>query len=80
MNARRHSCLVSDTFSGSPLVRSGSLIAAGIAKSVFQVHDIDAEGKSCFARQLKRRYVALSAALSSKRQGLKAMPLRAHSL
>ena len=28
-----------------------------IAKSVFQVHGIDAEGKALIRRQLKRRYV-----------------------
>ena len=32
-------------------------IGLDIAKSVFQVHDIDAEGKVLIRRQLKRRYV-----------------------
>jgi transposase len=32
-------------------------IALDIAKSVFQVHGIDAEGKVVLRRQLKRRYV-----------------------
>ena len=32
-------------------------IGLDIAKSVFQVHGIDAEGKVVFRRQLKRRYV-----------------------
>jgi transposase len=32
-------------------------IGLDIAKSVFQVHGIDAEGKVIIRRQLKRRYV-----------------------
>jgi transposase len=32
-------------------------IGLDIAKSVFQVHGIDAEGKVMIRRQLKRRYV-----------------------
>ena len=32
-------------------------IGLDIAKSVFQVHGIDAEGKVLIRRQLKRRYV-----------------------
>jgi transposase len=32
-------------------------IGLDIAKSVFQVHGIDAEGKVLFRRQLKRRYL-----------------------
>ena len=32
-------------------------IGLNIAKSVFQVHGIDAEGKVVLWRQLKRRYV-----------------------
>jgi transposase len=32
-------------------------IGFDIAKSVFQVHDIDAEGRVIIRRQLKRRYV-----------------------
>ena len=34
-----------------------STIGLDIAKSVFQVHGIDAEGKVVIRRQLKRRYV-----------------------
>ena len=34
-----------------------STIGLDIAKSVFQVHGIDAEGKVLIRRQLKRRYV-----------------------
>ena len=34
-------------------------IGLDIAKSVFQVHGIDAEGKVIIRRQLKRRYVAI---------------------
>ena len=32
-------------------------IGLGIAKSVFQVHGVDAEGNMLIRRQLKRRYV-----------------------
>ena len=32
-------------------------IGLDIAKSVFQVHDVDAQGKVVIRRQLKRRYV-----------------------
>ncbi len=32
-------------------------IGLDIAKSIFQVHGIDTEGKVVFRRQLKRRYV-----------------------
>ncbi len=32
-------------------------IGLDIAKSVFQVHGVDAEGKAMLRRQLKRRYV-----------------------
>jgi transposase len=32
-------------------------ICLDIAKSVFQVHGVDAEGKVALRRQLKRRYV-----------------------
>ena len=32
-------------------------IGLDIAKSVFQVHGVDAEGKVVIRRQLKRRYV-----------------------
>jgi transposase len=32
-------------------------IGLDIAKSVFQVHGIDAQGKAVIRRQLKRRYV-----------------------
>ena len=32
-------------------------IGLDIAKSVFQVHGVDAEGKVLIRRQLKRRYV-----------------------
>ena len=34
-----------------------STIGLDIAKSIFQVHGIDAEGKVVIRRQLKRRYV-----------------------
>ena len=33
-------------------------IGLDIAKSVFQVHGVDAEGKMIIRRKLKRRYVA----------------------
>ena len=35
-------------------------IGLDIAKSVFQVHGIDAEGKALIRRQLKRRYYRIS--------------------
>jgi len=35
-------------------------IGLDIAKSVFQVHGVDAEGKVIIRRQLKRRYVVWS--------------------
>jgi transposase len=36
---------------------SGTTIGLDIAKSVFQVHGVDAEGKAVIRRQLKRRYI-----------------------
>ena len=38
-------------------MQSVTTIGLDIAKSVFQVHGIDAEGKVIIRRQLKRRYV-----------------------
>ena len=38
-------------------MQATTTIGLGIAKSVFQVHGIDAEGNVIFRRQLKRRYV-----------------------
>ena len=38
-------------------MQSITTIGLDIAKSVFQVHGVDAEGNVVFRRQLKRRYV-----------------------
>ena len=38
-------------------MRSISTIGLDIAKSVFQVHGVDAAGQAVLRRQLKRRYV-----------------------
>ena len=38
-------------------MQTATTIGLDIAKSVFQVHGIDAEGKAAIHRQLKRRYV-----------------------
>src|SRR4249919_3101575 len=43
--------------SQEPLMQTVTTIGLDIAKSVFQVHGIDAEGKVLIRRQLKRRYV-----------------------
>ena len=43
-------------FKGTQL-QAVTTIGLDIAKSVFQVHGIDAEGKVLIRRQLKRRYV-----------------------
>src|SRR3954451_3816907 len=43
--------------SQEPLMQTVTTIGLDIAKSVFQVHGIDAEGKVVIRRQLKRRYV-----------------------
>jgi transposase len=38
-------------------MQSVTTVGLDIAKSVFQVHGIDADGKVVFRRRLKRRYV-----------------------
>jgi hypothetical protein len=43
--------------SEEPIMEAITTIGFDIAKSVFQVHGIDAEGKVIIRRQLKRRYV-----------------------
>src|SRR3954465_3008591 len=43
--------------SQEPLMQTVTTIGLDIAKSVFQVHGIDAEGTGVIRRQLKRRYV-----------------------
>src|SRR4029077_13760056 len=43
--------------SQEPLMQTVTTVGLDIAKSVFQVHGIDAEGKVVIRRQLKRRYV-----------------------
>src|SRR5664279_275930 len=40
-----------------PSMQTITTIGLDIAKSVFQVHGVDAEGKVIIRRQLKRRYV-----------------------
>jgi transposase len=43
--------------SEEPIMQAITTIGLDIAKSVFQVHGIDADGKVIIRRQLKRRYV-----------------------
>ena len=43
--------------SEEPIMQAITTIGLDIAKSVFQVHGIDAEGNVLIRRQLKRRYV-----------------------
>src|SRR4249920_3704709 len=43
--------------SQEPLMQTVATIGLDIAKSVFQVHGVDAEGRVVIRRQLKRRYV-----------------------
>ena len=43
--------------SEEPITQTVTTIGLDIAKSVFQVHGIDAEGKVLIRRKLKRRYV-----------------------
>ena len=45
------------TIRRSAIMQAITTIGLDIAKSVFQVHGIDAEGKVIIRRQLKRRYV-----------------------
>ena len=45
------------TIRRSQIMEAITTIGLDIAKSVFQVHSIDAEGNVIFRRQLKRRYV-----------------------
>jgi transposase len=40
-----------------PVMQTVTTIGLDIAKSVFQVHGIDAQGKVVIRRQLRRRYV-----------------------
>ena len=41
----------------SQIMQAVATIGLDIAKSVFQVHDVDADGQVVIRRQLKRRYV-----------------------
>jgi transposase len=41
----------------SQIMQTVTTIGLDIAKSVFQVHDVDADGNVALRRQLKRRYV-----------------------
>ena len=43
--------------SQEPVMQVVTTIGLDIAKSVFQVHGVDAEGKAGIRRQLKRRYI-----------------------
>jgi transposase len=43
--------------SQEPVMQTVTTIGLDIAKSVFQVHGVDAEGKAVIRRQLKRRYI-----------------------
>jgi transposase len=43
--------------SQEPVMQAVTTIGLDIAKSVFQVHGVDAEGKAVIRRQLKRRYI-----------------------
>ena len=43
--------------SAEPIMQAVTTIGLDIAKSVFQVHGIDAKGKVLIRRQLKRRYI-----------------------
>ena len=45
------------TIQRSPVMPAITTIGLDIAKSVFQVHAVDADGKVILRRQLKRRYV-----------------------
>ena len=40
-----------------PIMQTVTTISLDIAKSVFQVHGVDAEGNVLIRRQLKRRYL-----------------------
>ena len=53
-------------------MQSITTIGLDIAKSVFQVHGVDAGGQVIVRRQLKRRYVlALSFAMSGRYRSLR---------
>jgi transposase len=56
-----------------------STIGLDIAKSVFQVHGVDAAGQGVVRRQLKRRYVfgifPKAAAMSGGYRGVRVIPL-----
>src|SRR5262249_37257524 len=59
--------------SQEPVMQAVTTIGLDIAKSVFQVHGVDAEGKAVIRRQLKRRYVlAFFQKLPSCRVGIEA--------
>jgi transposase len=49
--------LLSPHYSEEPIMQAITTIGLDIAKSVFQVHGVDAEGNVVLRRQLKRRYV-----------------------
>jgi transposase len=62
------------TIQRSQIMQAITTIGLDIAKSVFQVHGIDAEGNVILRRQLKRRYVLVlpeAAAVSGWYRGLR---------
>ena len=61
------------TIQRSQIMQAITTIGLDIAKSVFQVHGIDAEGNVILRRQLKRRYV-LDSSRSCRRVWLVSRP------
>src|SRR5882757_8334561 len=57
MSAMDVGAVEAPTIRRSQVMQAITTIGLDIAKSVFQVHGVDAEGKVVFRRQLKRRYV-----------------------
>jgi transposase len=57
MNAMDVGAVNAPTIRRSAIMQAVTTIGLDIAKSVFQVHGIDAEGKVIIRRQLKRRYL-----------------------
>ena len=55
MSAMDVGAVKAPTIRRSPIMQAITTIGLDIAKSVFQVHGIDAEGKVLIRRQLKRR-------------------------
>ena len=57
MSAKDVGAVDAPTIRRSQACQAVTTMGLDIAKSVFQVHGIDAEGKALVRRQLKRRYV-----------------------